>query len=351
MVKRLLLLLLIIVVFALSLTTCDLLVAVFSMSPFPGYLSQAVASVYMGHDIEKYLGDNYADWESEVYVLRNSTREHVFLVVRRNPGGQAIYAFDTSLNLEISATETEHNRMHLVEADTGDFVVGRMRFSGEPLLITDTDYPANFIDAWDKQLFAHNMDNYILWSDFDGADSHLTSIRYNTGWGETGSASTIIETGADRRLIGLGYEPDTTNFGDPVLGAGITPVYLFIHGRSEDGGREERFLYIVRSNAAAYSGSLVADPADLITGSPAGWVSQKVDNIDDEYPVFYTRKGIVAGTDRRGTFQLLKLNGQKIKSFYITADERTPIDFDIDGKYYYLFDEQTMRLYKAATGF
>ena len=40
-----------------------------------------------------------------------------------------------------------------------------------------------------------------------------------------------------------------------------------------------------------------------------------------------------------------------IKSFYITADERTPIDFDIDGEYYYLFDEQTMRLHKAGTGF
>ena len=82
-----------------------------------------------------------------------------------------------------------------------------------------------------------------------------------------------------------------------------------------------------------------------------GYVSQKVDNIDDEHPVFYTRKGIVAETRRRGTFQLLKLNGQKIKSFYITADERTALDFDIDGEYYYLFDDQTMRLYKAKTGF
>ena len=201
-----------------------------------------------------------------MYVLRNSTRECVFFVVRRNPGGQIIYAFDTSLNLEISAAETEHNRVHLAEADTGDFVVGRMRFSGEPLLITDTDYPANFVDAWDKQLFAHNMNNYILWSEFDGSDSRLWAVRYNTGWSETGNASTIIQTGVDRRLVGLGYEPDTTNFGDPVLGAGITPVYLFIHGRSDDGRREERFLYIIRSDADAHSGSLVAL---RLTSSPA----------------------------------------------------------------------------------
>jgi hypothetical protein len=350
MVKRLLLLLLIIVPLALSLTTCDLFVAVFSMSPFPGYLSQAVASVYMGHDIEKFLGDDYADWQSEVYVLRNSTSEYVFLRVQRNPGGQIVYAFDTSLNMEVSETVSEQNRLHLVEADTGDFVVGRVIFSGDPLTAS-SPYPASNIDAWGKQMFAHSMNNYILWSDFDGSDSHLWAIRYNTGWGETGNASTVIETGADRRLVGLGYEPDTANFGDPVLGAGITPVYLFIHGRSDDGGREERFLYIVRSDADAYTGSLVAAPADLITGSPAGYVSEKIDNMDDEFPVFYTRKGIVAGTDRRGTFQLLKLNGQKIKSFYITKNDRVSMDFDIDGEYYYLFDEQTMRLYKAATGF
>lgn len=350
MVKRFLPLLLIIVVFALFLTTCDLVVAVFSMSPFPGYLSQTVASVYMGHDIKKFLGDNYADWESDVFVLRNGTSEYVFLVVRRNPGGQTVYAFDTSLNLEVSETVTEHNRLHLAEADTGDFIVGRVRFSGDPLSAS-SPYPPNNIDAWDKQMFANNMNNYIVWSEFDGLDSHLKSYRYGTAWSETGDASTIIETGADRRLIGLGYEPDIANFWDPVLGAGITPVYLFIHGRSDDGGREERFLHIIRTNAGAYNNPLVAAPADLITGSPAGCVSQKIENIDDEYPAFYTRKGIVAGTHRRGTFQLLKLNGQKIKSFYITASERTSIDFDIDGEYYYIFDEQTMRLYKAATGF
>ncbi len=350
MVKRLLLLLLIIVVFALSLTTCDLFVAVFSMSPFPGYLSQAVASVYMGHDIEQFLGENYTDWESDVYVLRNSTSEYVFLVVRRNPGGQIVYAFDTSLDLEVSETVSEQNRLHLAEADTGDFVVGRVRFSGDPLTAS-YPYPTDNIDAWDKQMFAHNGNNYIVWSGFDGSHSYLYADEYSSAWGSPSNSTTTVEEYAERRLVGLGYEPDTTNFGDPVLGAGITPVYLFIHGRSEDGGREERFLHIIRSDAGAYSGSLVAAPADLFTGSPAGYVSEKIENIDDEYPVFYTRKGIVAGTDRRGTFQLLKLNGQKIKSFYITPDERTPIDFDIDGEYYYLFDEQTMRLYKAKTGF
>ena len=82
-----------------------------------------------------------------------------------------------------------------------------------------------------------------------------------------------------------------------------------------------------------------------------GRISPRISNIEDRDEVFYTRKGVVAGTRTRGRYKLLSLEGNVIKTFYITQDEETPFDFDIDGEYYYIFDQQNMRLYKARTGF
>jgi len=353
MVKRLLQIL-ILLPFLLCLSTCDLITALFSMSPFPGYLAQTVATTDMKAPVTEFLGDDYIHWESDVYVLRNpGGREAVFLVVRRDPGGQTVYAFDTSLNLEISQKVDNHNRLHLIEATTGDFVVGDVRFSEgplpeDPLVVDSTPYPGLGMDFWDRQTFAYSGRNYAVWSSFDW----LYCDEYNDSWvwlSPTGGAS--IDQGEERRLVGLGYEPDFSTYEDPILGAGITPVYLFVFGW-DDSGWDEGFLYIIRTAAGeypnpSYSIDLVAD------GLPTGKCSPKIRNVEDRYPVFYTRKGVVASTRTRGTFQLLQLDGQRIKNFYITSDDddETSFDFDINGEYYYLFNENNLRLYKAATGF
>jgi len=345
MVKRLLMITLLLLC-AFFLSTCDLVVTVLSMSPFPAYLAQAVASVDMRADIEKFLGDDYSDWESDVYVLRNSTREQVFLVVRKNPGPQMVYVFDTSLNLEVSHRVDTHRRIGLVEALDENFVVGGGQFDGNdlsPMNLSEEPYPPISEDTWQKYTFAHGGSNYIVWSD----PNQLGCTKYNSGWGSPtpGSPSPPIKMDGDVRLAGLGYEPDLV---DPVLGGTITPVYLFIFGR--DGDRDGGYLYIIRTDASEYPSPSYS--YDLVTdGLSSGRTSQRVRDVEDRRPALYTRKGVVVEARNRGTFRLVSLEGDVIKSFYITSDERTPFDFDIDGEYYYVFNQATLRLYKAETGF
>jgi len=346
MVKRLVFIL-IILPCLFCLTTCDLIVAVFSMSPFPGYLAQAVDSIDMRGEIENFLGNEYYYWETDVYVLRNSIREQVFLVVRRNPGPQIIYVFNNSLELQTSHQLNSHRRMALVEADPAEnFVVGGGRFDGSTLSVMNPDpdnsYPPISDDTWQKYTFAHNFSNYIAWNEYD----QLGCMEYSSTWMSPNGNTTIIEPGEERRLVGLGYEKDIP---DPVLGSTFT-VYLFILGWDSSDNDSDDFLYIIRTNADSYPGPIA--PGDLVTSLPPdAHASKRIDNVRDNHPVFYTRKGVVAETRTRGTFRLLDLEGEVIKRFYITSDERTPFDFDIDGEYYYIFDRKNFRLYKAATGF
>jgi len=344
MVKRLLILTLLILTCVFCLTTCDLFVAIFSMSPFPGYLAQAVASVDMRDDIEKFLGDDYSDWESDVYVLRNSTREQVFLVVRRNPGPQMVYVFDTKLNLEVSCEVDTQRRIGLVEALNENFVVGGVQFNYSdlsPMNPPEDPYPPISEDTWQKYTFAHGGSNYIVWND----GNQLGCTSYNSSWGTTSNGSALISMDDEVRLAGLGYEPTLV---DPILGAGNTPVYLLVYCREWESDRG--FLYIVRTVASEYPNPAVS--VNLVTdGLLNGRTSSRVRDVEDRRPALYTRKGVVVEARNRGTFRLVSLEGDVIKSFYITSDERTPFDFDIDGKYYYVFNQTTLRLYKAETGF
>jgi hypothetical protein len=341
MVKRVLVILLILT-FVLGLTACDLMVTIFSLSPFPAYLSQAVASADMRDEIESFLGDGYTDWESEVYVLQNSISEQVFLVVRRNPGPQKIFVFDTSLNLKVSHKIESHRQIGLVEALDENFVVGGGQFNYNdltPMNSSDNPYPDISEDTWNKYTFEHGSRNYIVWSD----PNYLGCSEYDSNWGMVSNGSTPISMDLDCRLAGLGYEP----LGDPDLG-GAAAVYLFVYCReweSEDG-----FLYIVRTLAGEYPNPSYTN--DLITdGLSNGRVSSRVWDVEDRRPFHYTRKGVVVEARNRGTFRLVSLEGEVIKSFYITSDERTSFDFDIDGEYYYVFNRSNYRLYKASTGF
>lgn len=335
MVKRLLIITLLILSCVFCLTTCDLIVTVLSMSPFPAYLAQAVASVDMRGDIETFLGDDYSDWESDVYVLRNSTREQVFLVVRKHAGPQMVYVFDTSLNLEVSHRVDTHRQIGLVEALNENFVVGGGQFDFNdltPLNPPENTYPDSIDDTWHKYTFAHLGSNYIVWNE----GNQLACAQYDTGWGNLSTGYTPIKMDDEVRLAGLGYEPD------------LGEVYLFVFYReweSNDG-----YLYIIRTAAGDYPSPPFT--YDLVTdGLSSGRTSSRVGNVEDRRPALYTRKGVVVEARNRGTFRLVSLEGDVIKNFYITSDERTPFDFDIDGEYYYVFNQATLRLYKAETGF
>jgi len=336
MVKRLLILLLIILPKLLCLSGCDLLVTILTLSPFSGYLSQAVASVDLTGEIEKYIGAGGELWQNDIHVLKNDStgREYVFLIIRRDPGGQRVYAFDTSLKL-ITQGETDfHSNLSLVDAN-GDFVVGHVRFYGDPLT-SQSYYPANGYNGDHHAFSVATTGNYLLRS----TGQEIEYYQVSSTWGPPTSVQTPLGTSTEMRLLGIGYDPQVF---DPHLDVPGNPVYLFLHGGQQD--KDEGFLQIVWTPASHYSTSLSSPVFSYYPVQP------RVDGVRGDSDVFYTRKGVVAQTRTRGRYYLLTLDGEIQKQIQISSDEEIPLDFDIDGDYYYVFDEGNYRLYKANTGF
>ena len=341
MVKRLLILVLIILSTLFCLSGCDIFVAILTLSPFPGYLSQAIASVDLSSEIEKYIGEDGKLWESDVYVTKNgSNEEYVFLIVRKDPGGQCVYAFDTSLNLISKKPIGFPSYIHLFDANTTlpgpYFVAGDVGFSDNPLVPTIDPYP-NVGNNWDNYAFSHSGSNFTLRSNGFQIECNM----FDFDWANSVMTPSDIGSPTDMQLRGIGYDYDPSAV-DPVLGENA--VYLFLH--SWDDSSDHGFLQIVRTAASSYPD--VASTIDLYTDWP---VSNRVYDVRGENRVFYTRKGVVAESKDRGTYYLLTLDGQIEKRFPVTRDDRPAMDFDIDGDYYYVFDEHNYRLYKANTGF
>lgn len=340
MVKRLLILLLIILPTLLCLSGCDLVVTILTLSPFPGYLSQAVASVDLSGEIEQFIGAGGELWRSDIHVLKNDStgKEYVFLIARRDPEGQCVYAFDTSLELITKGEIDFHSNLNLVDANS-DFVVGHVRFYGDPLT-SQSYYPDPEIIGYNGDQYAFSVastENYLLRS----SGQEIECNQFSNTWSSPTFVTTPLGAPTEMWLKGIGYDPQVFD-PDPPLVPG-NPVYLFLHGGQQD--KDEGFLQIVWTPASHYSTTL----SSPVYGSYP--VQPRVDGVRGDGDVFYTRKGVVAQTRTRGRYYLLTLDGEIKKRFQISSDEEIPLDFDIDGDYYYVFDEGNYRLYKANTGF
>jgi len=211
MVKKAIIHLLFVFPFLLVLTGCNLIVELFSLSPFPGYLAQAVASVDMTSEIESYVGTGDTEWRSDVHVLSNVARqEYVFLIIRKDFGGQRVYALDTDLNIITYDSITYHNTINLVDAND-DFIVGDVLFYH-----TDMSTMPNFPDVpvdWDAQAFSFAGSNYIL----RGYVNNIDCEEFDMSWGSPGSSSTPIGGMNDMWLRGIGFDPEVN---DPLVGGG-----------------------------------------------------------------------------------------------------------------------------------
>lgn len=334
MVKRLVIRVLIIVLMLLCLFGCDLVLTIFTLSPFPGYLSQAVASVDLRNEIEKYIGSDGKFWQNDIHVLKNLVgSEYVFLIVRRDAGGQRVFAFDTSLELITMGEIDFQSNLNLVDAND-DFVVGDVRFYGDPLT-SQSRYP-DIGYNWDYAFGVAAGSNYLLNSNsFD-----ISYNRFSNTWSFPPTfVTTPLGAPTEMWLQGIGYDPQVFD-PDPLVPG--NPVYLFFHGGQSDS--DEGFLQIVWTPASHY-----ASLYDPVYGNYP--VQPKVDGVRGDSHVYYTRKGVVAQTRTRGRYYLLTLDGEIQKQFQISSDEDIPLDFDINGEYYYVFDERNYRLYKANTGF
>ena len=333
--KKTIIHLLLVLPFLLVLTSCDLLVELFSLSPFPGYLAQAVDAVDISGQISDFLDDEKDDWWSELFVLRRplDQKDFVFLIVKKGYGGQRVYAFDESLELKSYATIDHHNEIHLVEAD-GRFFVGDVHF--DPVTLSPS--PDN------KYLWGHAFSNtagtrnYLITGD---GQQCLFEERNPGDWAPGTNSNPFVEfTGFEYinyRLRGIGHDPF-------LLDADLAdyPVYLFFYNW------DEGYLRIIKTPEGDYVGFL-SDP--LIPDLPPYpyEFSPRIYDVREEY-FWYTRKGMVAGAHDDGLLYLLTFNGERIDQLRVNNDHRMVIDFDIDGEFFYYFDELNSRLYKAVTG-
>ena len=331
MVKKSILLLLITLVCLASLTGCKIVLEVISLSPFPGYLSQAVAAVYVGHEISGFLDLENDRWWSDVYVLRRRTDEEdfVFLVVKRDYGGQRVYAFDDSLALKSFAEVDHHNDLHLVEAD-GRFFVGDVHFDPDTLTATTDDPPLNL---W-GHAFSGGGSNYLLWA--DGTNISIEP-RSASDWSSSTPYSVSIEDPGygyvPYRLLGIGHEPFVTD-----MEISDFPVYLFFYNWEHD------YVRVVKTSEGAYSPLALNDP--LVPYYP---YTDEIHDVKDNF-FCYTRKGFVASAHNDGLFYRLSFQGERSGRLWVSKDYDTAVDFDLAGEYFYCFDPEDLRLYKCVTG-
>ena len=327
MVKRLLITLLILTC-VLCLTTCDLFVALASLSPFPGYLAQAVASVDMRDEIDAFLGEDPENWGSEVYVLRNgSGAEGVFLILHKYPGGQWVYAFDTSLELVSKAYLDYDNNVHLVgpgPINPESFIVGNIAFDPATLAVDGQ------VETGANEYTLYNGSQVMdMWSYYDDAYGESTlDVRYDNNWPLYSgmNASMSITTGDNVELRGLTHDIEADL------------VYLFFYNRDSE------YVQVSQVLSASDFPSLTSPILSSYTTSPP------IDSVEDRF-FCYTRKGFVGSARQRGFFMRFNLAGDELQRFYIGVEGDRELDFDIQGEYYYVFNRSNYRLYKAATGF
>jgi len=322
--------LLLIVPLLVVLSGCDLFTELLSFSPFPGYLAQAVDAVDISGEISEFLDDDTDDWWSELYVLRRPSdqKDFVFLIVKKGGAEQRVYAFGDSLDLESYATIDHHNEIHLVEAD-GRFLVGDVHF--DPVTLSPT--PDNLY-LW-GHAFSNTAGTWNFLLDGAGQQCRFES-RNPVDWSPGTTKLPYVEFSAsgdiNYNLQNIGY--------DPLL----MEVYLFFYNW------EEGFLRIIKTPEADYIGVIPDDPNYLIPDvSPPYEFSPRIYDVREEY-FWYTRKGMVAGAHDDGLLYLLDFNGERIDQLRATNNHRMVIDFDIDGEFFYYFDEPNSRLYKAVTG-
>lgn len=328
MVKKAILLLLAILACTLLLAGCNIVREVLALSPFPGYLSQAVAAVDVHNEISAFLDLERDRWWSDVYVLRRRTdqEDFVFLVVRKDYGGQRIYAFDDSLELKSFADVDHHNEIHLVEAD-GRFFVGDVHF--DPLTLAATP---DALNLWGQAFSVEGGSNYLIWT--DGTICTIEQ-RNASSWAASGNYSANVEDlgygYVSYHLIGIGHDPfiiDTEILDHP--------VYLFFYSWEND------YVRIVKTPQGAYPG--LSDP--LVPSFP---YTTEIYDIKDH--VFrYTRRGFVAAAHNDGLFYRLSFQGERIGRLWVSKDYDTAVDFDLDGEYFYCLDADNLRLYKCETG-
>ena len=321
---------LLIVILALGMTSCE----PFMMSPFPGFLPDLDATVYVGgyfpvSDVEHY----------ELCALNNGTEEYIFLQAQLYSGDRRIVVFNTALQNIFAETSDEFGSRTLVDTD-GYFVIGRRVYDLSVL-------PPNVysIASGDSYMPGCVINDQNVLLDSDGANVLFQAFTDNTSpppWASTGDlfsgASKPIPPSGVWAYYDLVYARwfPTMDLNQLHIGTMGGSVLVF----SESNPDEPNIGYAVvidRMTDLSESGPFISggSPCHTIVLGSLGW--------DD---VWVAPPGIV-NRAKDGTFKLRLWDGTLAAEIRnITTSGELLMDYGWQG-YYYIFDPGSKKLFKA----
>jgi len=273
-------------------------------SPFPAYLPLVTEVA----DLEDFIAPNETGCEDcyRLHLLGN----YVALTLPMDMGGQLIF-LDEELKVK-QVNFGSYGNLGFVDA-AGHFPIGEHLYDGTSLL----DIGVVNFELRDGFGFTDSSLNEWVLKRVD-MDPFITEV-YNM----TGSVVGAGDFKPDYELRGLGYDPAALR------------VYLFFSDFDQRGGY-----------AASIPESSLPGFGSISLGPPEYEVVSLPRSEDGRY--HYTRDGFVAVSG--GDYKLCSLeNGKVIKSITGIEIRRTACVFDVDGKYFYVYDAEARKIYKCKT--
>ena len=141
--------------------------------------------------------------------------------------------------------------------------------------------------------------------------------------------------------------------GDGAAFFAYIPIELWLADAAFDESKQETYIFLTGDRDQGEV--LVASSPDINVGGPLGTEPQ----YPFGYPLirlsrsdfgryYYTRDGFVVVS--RGTYKLCSLdNGEVLASISGSDVRRSAAAFDIDGKYFYVYDAEARKIYKCKT--
>jgi hypothetical protein len=319
------------------LTTCG----VFSASPFPSNLPYVAAYVNLEDELDSFLDDREIDEVDYLFqAIRDDwERDVLFLVLRlQDTGENKLLAFNTNLDLleeldnRFLGTLMLFNSSSTIAPSGSEFVVGWEVFDGDSL-----DYLGNLINDFTVAFppnpsavgFSDNFfTNKNYWTYVDPFGLHIVdSVDSNWNVNFMSNPNSVIP---QREPVKLTCDRENRVAVIHIYNLGHTELVRYTFSDFVDLDQAGVLPYPYNSSFLAPGGLLVFEGAD------------------DPRDSHYTRDGIVI-VDEDGSMNRYDFSGRKQDDWDLDSDSEYIISFDVGGDYYYYFNFDERRLYKAHT--
>ena len=295
---------LIVLFITLILVSCDFFRSFFSASSFPAHLGLVERMV----DLSEYMRDDPDEcWDCYRLHFMNNL---VFLVVQDSQ----LFIFDENLK-ELKRYDHDRGYGSLGFFDGVRYIFGDYEY--------DDDRPV-FTEYWMGSFPSHG------YGFFDGAVGSYSLATEDDRLKTYAPGMAIIDDAfaGSRHLTGLAYDAGKAPFN----------VWLFFERHDDDWGME-----VINVESNVISGGLFNTTG---LDYPFGYTTIKLP--PSEYGrYYYTRDGFVS--IRNGTLRLVRFDGEIESSLPGIDLRRFAMAFDMDGKFFFLYDGEQKALYRCRT--